>query len=732
MHSSIINKLLFKKSDVQKIRVQKFELTNHKVITAKNIDQKTLWNIDLINNLRFDEQQNFSVEKNKPIALYGWAVDAIDEKPIGTVIVELNNERFKAKTGLERLDVSNAYAKKEYLKSGFLVTIPYSKFSNRKNTISLYLITSDKKYYYQTKEMTFYIFEKSSKNEKHIPLSLTKLKYNPKISIITPVYNPKLDELESCVKSIINQTYPNWELCIVDDCSKKKDVIKYLKGLNHPNIKVTFLKKNQGISGASNCAIKGASGEFIGFLDDDDILTNDALLENAIQLNKKKDIDIIYSDEAKINKFGDKYDYFFKPDYSPETLLSLNYICHFTIYRKKLVDEAGGLRSEYDGSQDYDLILRLSEKTKKIYHIPKVLYYWRATETSTAKDPSVKPYALKSAKKALEDYLKRNKIDGKVINISPVGLWQINYTLNSSPSVDIIIPTGPKIKLLKQCIDSILKKSTYKNYRITVIDNSFSIRTKDTIEEYKKRFPEKIRLILDKTKPFNFSKMCNNAAKKSDAEYLLFLNDDTKIINADWIEQMLQEATKTDAGVIGVQLIYPNSTIQHAGVVVGICGAADHAFRGFNILSNGYFGFHKITRNVSAVTFACAMTQRKKFFEVGGLDEVNFKVGLNDTDFSLKLIKKGYRNIYTPHAKVYHYESASRGVETIQNPRFRKEIKLFNKKWKETIENDPYYNPNLTKTTPDYKTSLIKPKGSLYEILTGLFMAGAYIIIVLI
>jgi len=730
MKIGLITKFFSKNKSKNKPKTMNFQISKNNLIKAKDTMQETLWNIDLLNNTRFDEQNEFFVEKNKPITLYGWAVDQIDEKSAKTIFINLNGKLFKAKTGLERIDVSNAHASKDYLKSGFLATIPHKNFNVGENSLILYILSPDNKYYYQSKKRVFYIIEKQLK-EPQVQIPKNKLLYNPKISIITPIYNPNLKELIECINSVINQTYHNFELCLVDDHSTKKDITNYLKSLNHPNIKIKFLDKNCGISEASNYAIKMATGEFIGFLDNDDLLSKDALLEVVLALNKNKKLDLIYSDEAKTNNFGDKYDYFFKPDFSSKTILSVNYICHFSIYRKSLVEEIGLLRKKYDGSQDYDLVLRTIERTKNIYHIPKVLYYWRASRTSTAKSYKAKPYALKAAKKALEDYLKRNKIQATVKNIDPIGLWEIKYKLNQTPTVEIIIPTGPKIKLLKKCIDSILKKTIYPNYKITVIDNSFSIRTFDTLEEYKKKNPSKFDFIIDKTKPFNFSKLNNNAAKKSKADYLLFLNDDTEIINKDWIERLLEEATKKEVGAVGALLLYPNKLIQHAGVIVGICGAADHAFRGFNPIHPGYFGFHKITRNVSSVTFACTMVQRKKFIEVGGIDEENFKVGLNDVDFCLKLMKKGYENVYTPHAKLYHYESASRGVETIQNPRFRKEIKILNKKWKNIIENDPYYNPNLTRITPDYKIALKQQKNVLKTII-GLALTGAGIIIALI
>lgn len=730
MKIGLITKFFSKNKSKNKPKTMNFQISKNNLIKAKDTMQETLWNIDLLNNTRFDEQNEFFVEKNKPITLYGWAVDQIDEKSAKTIFINLNGKLFKAKTGLERIDVSNAHASKDYLKSGFLATIPHKNFNVGENSLILYILSPDNKYYYQTKKRVFYIIEKQLK-EPQVQIPKNKLLYNPKISIITPIYNPNLKELIECINSVINQTYHNFELCLVDDHSTKKDIMKYLKSINDPNIKIKFLKKNEGISNATNHAIKMSTGEFIGFLDNDDILSKEALFEVVKALNKNKDLDLIYSDEAKINNFGDKYDYFFKPNFSPETLLSMNYICHFSVYRKSLVEQVGLLRKKYDGSQDYDLVLRITELTKNIHHIPKILYYWRASRNSTAKSPKAKPYALKAAKLALEDYLKRNKIQATVKNIDPIGLWEIKYKLNQTPTVEIIIPTGPKIKLVKQCIESVLKKTSYKNYKITVIDNSFSIRTHDMLDEYKKNNPTKFNFIVDKTKPFNFAKINNNAVKKSKADYLLFLNDDTKIINTDWIERLLEEATKKESGAIGAQLIYPNSTIQHAGVVIGICGAADHAFRGINILAPGYFGFHKITRNVSAVTFACTMVQRKKFIEVDGLDEENFKVGLNDVDFCLKLMKKGYKNVYTPHAKLYHYESASRGVETIQNPRFRKEIKILNKKWKNIIENDPYYNPNLTRITPDYKISP-KEKINPHKTILGLVLTGAGIIIALI
>lgn len=701
-----------------------------KKLFLKNTLHKPLLKIDSLDEIYFENKKSFLIKKrvlskkNNSVVILGWCADFMSLKPAKAVFVEINGKLLKAKYGFLRPDVSN-YVDKNYLKSGFKAEIPVVEGSNK---IKFFVISSDNKYFFESDTKTFGIKYDSEYNKKitFIPL----VNNLPKISIILPVYNTNLEMLEKCILSVLNQSYSNWELCIVDDASSNKKIINYLKSLSDGRIKLTFLKKNKGIVFASNTAIKKSTGEFIGFLDHDDVLEENAIEEVSRIIRNNKNVDLIYSDELVINKFDKIVNYLFKPDFSLETLLSMNYINHFSVYRKDLVEKVGFLREGYEGSQDYDLVLRIVEKTSNIIHIPKVLYKWRTHNNSFSQKNLTKLKSNVSAKKALNAYLKRNKLNGEFVFLKNMGYWQLKNTFNNLPSVEIIIFAGPKINFLDNCLKSILKKTTYKNYKILVIDNSNSTRTNDFLEDISKK-SNNIRFFVDDTKPFNFSKLANNAVKKSDAEYLIFLNDDTKLINGDWIERFLDVATKKEIGVIGSLLLYPNNTIQHAGVIVGICGCADHAFRGYPINSDGYNNFHRVIRNVSAVTFACAMVSKKNFLSVGGLDEKNFSVGFNDIDFCLKLLKKGLRNVYTPFVKLYHYESASRSIDTIENSlRFRKEVAFFNKKWKEFLE-DPYYNPNLTKTGANYCVSFLN-KRSFFDLIKAIFFTTIFILFALI
>jgi len=531
-----------------------------------------------------------------------------------------------------------------------------------------------------------------------------RFKYRPLISIITPVYNTEEKWLRLCLQSVLNQTYDNWEICLVNDCSTKSYVSKILKEYQNKDkrFKVKNLVKNLGISLASQEGLSMSKGKYIGLLDSDDELTPDALFEVVKLLNKYKNrVDFIYSDEDKITADGKLVEPFFKPDWSPDLLRSMMYTCHFTVYKKKSVIKAGGFNNKYNGSQDYDLALKVSEITKNIYHIPKILYHWRIIPTSAAFKSDIKGYPILNAKKALEDHLRRLKIKGEIKQGFGTGRWYIKYKLNSYPLVSIILLTGGKINLLNKCLISILTKTTYQKYKIVVVDNSNKNETQKYLKAMKKVYKNKLIFYKNNLKPFNYSALCNDAIKKINSEFIILLNDDIEIITPNWIEEMLMYGQRKDVGIVGCKLLYPNNTIQHAGVIFGVYENSGHAFKGIPNDVHYYFDFPHVVRNVSAVTFACAMIKKNLFDQIGYLDEKNLKVAFNDTDFCLRARKKGYLIVYTPYAMLYHLESVTKPVHYLPG-----EINFIKKKWKIIIEKDPYYNPNLTRKKEDYTLNI--------------------------
>jgi len=536
-------------------------------------------------------------------------------------------------------------------------------------------------------------------------ISHTKFLYKPMISIILPVFNADAQYLEACIESVLNQTYKNWQLCIADDASSKKETVNVLNKYKKPDsrINIVFRKSNGNISLASNSAIKIATGEYLAFLDQDDLLTPDALFENVKVINQlNAQLDLIYSDEDKIENNGERVEPFFKPDWSPDLLMSFNYFTHLTVIRKSLVDEVKGFRKGYEGSQDYDLFLRITEKTQKIAHIQKVLYSWRKTPCSTAQCYDAKPYADKSSIKALEDSLLRRNIQGNIESGLVKGTFRTKYEISNKPLVSIIIPTKNNAKLLKKCIDSI-SKSTYKNYEVVIIDTGSS--EKEAIKLLKQYDNNSKIMVIDWKKPFNYSAVNNFAANKAKGEYLLFLNNDTEVISKDWIEAMLEQAQKDTTGAVGAKLLYPDNTIQHAGVILGIRGGnikkgvAGHFLKRQKDNPTGLAigNLKDVVRNCSAVTAACLMVNKNKFFAVGGFDE-KLVIAFNDVDFNLKLLKKGFFNVFTPFAKLYHYESVSVGTPEKGSrdlKQFSFEIKTMLDRWGSVLENDRFYNKNL-------------------------------------
>ena len=532
-------------------------------------------------------------------------------------------------------------------------------------------------------------------NENNKTIEYKKLKYKPLFSFIVPTYNVSKKCLSECLDSLLNQSYDNFEICIADDHSSLEETIDTLKEYEKRDskIKVKYREKNGMISKASNSAISMAKGEFIVLVDNDDTIEKDALYYLALALNEDKNLDFLYTDEDKIDFSGKYMEPHFKADYSPDTLMSVNYICHLSCIRKSLVDEIGGFRSEYDGAQDYDLFLRITEKTNKIYHIDRVLYHWRQTATSTAGYLGNKNYAYIAGKKALEDALKRRGLKGEVLDNPRVSTYLVKYG-NENEKVSIIIPMKDKAKITKRCLESIYNKCTYKNFEIILVDNgSHEKDTFDMISFYENKYDnfKCIRLECE----FNYSYINNEAARHATGDYLLFLNNDTEVLTPDFIEWMLGYARLEHSGCVGIKLLYPDKLVQHAGVVLGYGGVAGHIYVALSYNDNGLFGRLVQPYNYSAVTAACLMVKKDKFNEVDGFDE-KLKVALNDADLNLKLLSKGYYNVCLSNVEMIHYESKSRGYEASseKHNRFLKEQEYMKKKWGNVLEKDKYFSKN--------------------------------------
>jgi len=535
------------------------------------------------------------------------------------------------------------------------------------------------------------------------------LSYEPLISIVVPVYNVAPKWLKKMVASVKAQSYKNWELCLSDDKSTSEKTINALKKYEgQKGIKIAWNAENQNISAATNEAIRIASGEFIGFMDNDDELHRDALYEVVKALNEDRNIKVIYTDEDKISLEGRYVEPYHKYSFCIDTLRSNNYMSHFSVVEKKLGDSVGWLRVGYEGAQDHDLMLRLSEKTSSIHHIPKILYHWRKIEGSTAMSHDQKGYAQKAGEKAVKSHLKRSKIKAKVKKGKWPGAYLPVYETDTNKRISIIIPFKDEVEMLKDCILSIIKKTSYANYDILLVsNNSEENKTFKFLDSICKKH-EHIRYV-EHNVPFNYAEINNWAVSQVDtqSEYILFLNNDITVINKGWLSSMAQHIQREKIGAVGAKLLYPDGTIQHAGVVLGIGGVAGHAFKGLAGHLSHYY-MDNIIRGISACTAACLLVKRNVFSEVGGFDEANLKVAFNDVDLCLKIREAGYKLIYTPYAELYHYESKSRGYEdTIEKiNRFKKEESFMKNKWAEMLTSDPYYSPNLSLTRQQYQLDL--------------------------
>lgn len=527
----------------------------------------------------------------------------------------------------------------------------------------------------------------------------------PLFSIAMATYNTPERYLRASLDSVIAQVYSSWELCIADDASPDPFVRGILQDYadRDPRIKLAFREENGHISRATNSALELATGDFVGFLDHDDLLTPDALYEYALVVNRSPDIDMIYSDEDKIDDDGRLSDPFFKPDWNPETYLSRNYTCHFSVYRRSLVEQVGGYRAGFEGSQDYDFVLRLTERTTRIEHVPKVLYHWRMHAASTSVSLAAKPYARDSAVRALEETLSRRNEPGTVTFRPDVpGIYIVRYAVRKREKVSVIVPTRDHGEDVDRCLASIFANDSYENFEVVLVDNGSTDKASlDTFESWRRR--ESRVKVLRYDVPFNYSKINNYGVSQTDGTYVLLLNNDTEVISSDWMEAMVEQAQRPAIGAVGALLLFPDGSVQHAGVIIGLGGVAAHSHKHAPSGAPGYFFTLRSINNFSAVTAACLMVRRSVFDQVGGLDE-GLAIAFNDVDFCLKVVAAGYRNVYLPHVQLYHYESKSRGHETTPEKveRFQNEIRTIQRRWKTLTKIDPCYNPNLTVDAEDY------------------------------
>lgn len=536
------------------------------------------------------------------------------------------------------------------------------------------------------------------------------LTYRPRISVIMPTYNTPELYLREAIESVITQIYDNWELCIADDASTAPHMRPLLEEYMamDDRIKVHFRPNNGHISHASNSALLLATGEFVALFDHDDILTPDALYENVRLLNGDRDADMIYSDEDKVDDRGRRSNPYFKPDWAPDSFLSRNYVSHLGVYRRSLVSEVGGFRPGFEGSQDYDLVLRIVEKTGRIRHIPRVLYHWRIHSLSVASGVGVKNYAYDAAMNAIAEAMHRRGEPGRVEMLKDdPGNYIVRYDLKRDWKVSIIIPTRDHADDLERCLTSIFSKSTYRNIEVVILDNG-SVENETLVCFAKWRAFESDRVkIVPHNVPFNYSEVNNYAVKQSTGDIVLLLNNDTEVIAPQWIEAMLEQAQRPTIGCVGAKLLYEDGTIQHAGVVMRIGGVAGHSHRFYQGDAPGYFHIIKTVNNYTAVTAACLMIRREVWDQVEGLDE-QLTVAFNDVDFCLRVREAGYLNVYVPHAELYHYESKSRGFDDTPAKIARSigEQQYMQKRWNVSSTDDPFYSPHLSLTSEDYAIRL--------------------------
>lgn len=537
-----------------------------------------------------------------------------------------------------------------------------------------------------------------------------KFAKEPLISIVVPLYKTKEAYLKDLVDSVKRQTYGKWELCLSDGSGADSPLQGLLKkmSLEDSRIRVICNGKQLRISENTNAAIQAAKGDFIAFADHDDLLAEHALFECVKRLNEDPEVDFLYTDEDKVSMDGKKFfQPHFKSDYNPDLLCSMNYFCHLVVVKRSLQQEVGLLDPEFDGAQDYDFVLRCTEKSRKIAHIPKVLYHWRAHEDSTAENPESKQYAFTAGMRAIQAHYDRMGIRAVARQGEYPGLYISDYEISGEPLVSIMIPNKDHIADLKKCIDAIEEKSDYRNYEYVIIENNST--EAETFAYYEKLTAENPKAhVVCYQGEFNYSDINNFGVSHAKGDYYWFLNNDTQIIGADCLRQLLGYCTREDVGAVGARLYYEDNTIQHAGVILGFGGIAGHAFIGSRRGENGYFSRIICAQDLSAVTAACMMVKAEVFQAVGGFTK-ELRVAFNDIDLCMKIREYGKRIVYNPYAQLYHFESKSRGAEDTQEKveRFNGEIALFMQRWaKQVTQGDPYYNPNLSLDKADFSLKM--------------------------
>ena len=532
-----------------------------------------------------------------------------------------------------------------------------------------------------------------------------KFDYRPLISIAVPAYQTPVEFLKQMIESLISQTYPEWELCIANASPDNEEMQRVLADYSAKDSRVRFcnLKENLGIAENTNRAFSMAKGEFMGLLDHDDLLAPNALYEIVQALQDHPQADALYTDEDKVTtELDEHFQPHLKPDFNLDLLRSNNYICHFFVVRRSIVEKAGGFRKEFDGAQDYDFIFRCTENAREVLHVPEILYHWRTHKASTADNPASKMYAFEAGKRAIEANLERTGTKGVVSHTQDLGFYRVKYPVQGKPLVSVIIPNKDEKETLQTCMEMLNNNTSYQNFEIIIIENN---STTDEIFRYYKELSKDPRIhLLRWGKEFNYSAINNFGVAHAKGEYLLFLNNDVKSINPDWMEEMLGACQRPEVGGVGAKLIYPDNTIQHAGCVVGMGGIAGHMFVDMPADRTGYLHKASLLQDMSAVTAACLIMKKEVFEEAGGFTE-DLAVAFNDVDLCLKVRKNNHLIVYDPYAKLYHMESKTRGAEDSKEKvrRFQTEIEYMRCHWLDILKNgDPYYNKNLSLTKWNY------------------------------
>lgn len=547
-------------------------------------------------------------------------------------------------------------------------------------------------------------YEKNKPSEEELARQRKKKWKDPVvISVLVPAYRTPEVFLKQMMESVLLQTYPYLELCIADgsgtDDSVEKVVKEYQK--KDPRVRYRRLEKNEGIAGNTNAAIEMASGDYLALFDHDDLLSPNALFEVAFAIEKEK-ADVIYTDEDKVTSdLKEHFQPHFKPDFNPDLLCANNYICHLFVVKRSLALKLGGQDPAYDGAQDYDFIFRCTENAEKIVHVAKILYHWRVHQASTADNPSSKLYAFDAGKRAIEAHLARIGAKAEVSHTKDLGFYRVKYQVQGNPLVSIVIPNKDEKETLKKCLESIWQKTSYSNYEIILVENN---STTQEIRDYYKELDGKERVrVVYWDKEFNYSAINNFGISYAKGEYILCLNNDITVISPDWLEELLANCQRPEVGIVGARLYYPDNTIQHAGIVLGMGGCAGSLFVGLSRSRGGYLHKAALQQDLSAVTAACFMVKKEVFEKAGGFEE-KLAVAFNDVDFCLKVRHAGYLVVYNPYAELYHHESKTRGYENTEakKRRFQEEIEYMRCHWMPDILRDPYYNENLSLKASDY------------------------------